>query len=112
MKKFWILLAFLLLNTEAKAVTSGDTLYKTCVSTGTATYDAGWCVGYLNGFIEAEQSAAAADKRPPRFCMPSNITMIHVRETVMKYMTQNPTMKQFTADQILSQAIPRAYSCG
>lgn len=111
MKKFWIMLAFLVCAIDARA-TTGDQLYRTCVSTGTATYDAGWCVGYLNGFIETELAAAVIDKRPPRFCIPSNLTMIHVREAVMKYITQNPEKKLLNADQILGLAIPQAYSCG
>ncbi|MGI4846887.1 MAG: Rap1a/Tai family immunity protein [Janthinobacterium lividum] len=110
MKKFWLLAAFLVFTCEAKA-TTGSTLYKACINTGT-TSDAGWCLGYLQSFIDAEQFSAEVGKRPPRFCMPSNITMIHVRETAMKYMTTHTDKIPLDANAILGAALVQAYSCG
>ena len=93
---------------QLKAFIDGDLLLERCRKTR-GTYDFGYCNGYVTGIADL-----LANNNPVngfRACIPSNVTLGHVRDTVASWLERNPQHRHNPADFLVPSALSEAFPC-
>ena len=104
MKHIAISLAVLMLmwGSDAKAkerfLTSGIDLFSDC--TGNSEVRKIYCVGYIIGVIDASNSVCV-----------TNVNRVQLRDIVIKYLTENPQERHFTARSLIEVSLVPVFPC-
>jgi hypothetical protein len=115
MRRFVLLLIFLLMVSPAKAQNSnlaGNWLYTVC-----ATSDQQgqlickmWISGFQAGMFSS-QELARVNKLKPASCIPNNVTGDQAKLIIEKFMRDNPQYMQLSAEVVAAYALVIAFPC-
>ncbi len=82
-------------------ILTGNDLYGHCKAPN--VYEAGQCLGYIEGVID-QLEASRADGHLPE-CLPASITPAQARDVVLKFLTDNPAVREQGASVLVVQAV-------
>lgn len=100
-----IIITMILMGSMANAQMSlknGSGIHEAC-SKGT-DFASGFCLGYVAGSFDAVDFSKIA-------CIPAGVTTGQVRDVVKQFMTNNPSLRHFSASSLIKEAIRVAFSC-
>ena len=101
MKKL-ILVAALVASTAAHAeFKDGNSLYDDIRSS--ANFSQGVALGYIMGVTDALRGVT--------HCVAENVTAGQIHDMVQQYLKENPSLRHFTADLIVSRVLGRVWPC-
>ena len=108
--KTWAVLAGVLCVAASPASADGSfktgrQLYADCLPTSSAT-DKGVCVGYVMGVAD---SLARGDV--PLVCVAEGVQGVQLADLVMKWLTENPDKRDFTAVSLIGAVLQSAFPC-
>ncbi|MBI2801122.1 MAG: hypothetical protein HYX63_12735 [Gammaproteobacteria bacterium] len=88
----------------------GDTLHAWCEA---ADVNAGraQCLGYLESAVDTHETLVDWKGIPPKFCMPSNVTLDQIRLVVVKGMNEHPEELHSSASSLALRALNKAFPC-
>lgn len=120
-----IFAAFGSVQSTAQPIT-GNTLHSAC--NGQSDAEAGFCIGYIIGSLDgqrwgafstivglelADGTSAANDMiaRGLRHCIPPEAPNEQIRDVVLQFLTNNPSMRHESARFLVWFALAEAFSC-
>ena len=99
----WLLVIMLLVPTQALCFyKTGNDIYASC-SSPSATREFGLCIGYVAGLADAFLEEKA-------FCPPTGVTIIQLKDVLVKYLQNNPEKRHMGASEALL-AFDQAFPC-
>lgn len=116
--------ALLFIAAQAAAI-DGNELYRLC-SRDAATYNDGYCLGYIVGVIDGKGSytppmlagetlpaytVRAAAQTATSFCIPQGATRRQLYDVVMKHLRDGPQFRHLDATIIIESAAVAAFPC-
>ena len=93
-------------DTKMSATLTGNELYDSCEAspdTPTGLIEFGVCTGYISGAMDSYLSFRAEVKRGS--CLKTGVTVRQQRDTVIQYLRENPTERQFSASYSVIKAL-------
>lgn len=85
---------------------SGEQLYEFCRMT-----DKQACNVYVAGIIDARRQLEDATGAEPVFCLPERIDIEELGYTVLRFLTQNQSDRQYSAASMVVSAVADVYPC-
>jgi hypothetical protein len=88
-------------------VTSGHDLFEQCKAAPDAFYS-GACAGYIVGVADAMSGNPVAGFNA---CIPSGVPRQQLEDVAVKYMTDHPDFRQYTAASLVASALSEGFPC-
>jgi len=85
--------------------------FQTLCTYEAATFDAGMCMGYLQGVHEVYKSFASLTETNRFYCLPDNVTYGQAKQISLKYLEENPEILHLLAAQSIVLALTKAFPC-
>lgn len=86
---------------------TGNDLLRWC--TNTDNFSEGECGGYIIGVADAQEFFRAANKSAS--CVPADVEAGQLRDVVVKYLQDNPNVRNLGASVLVMAAIVNAWPC-
>jgi hypothetical protein len=117
MRKLSLLAILLLTLTTSQGVADtgsfvgGNDLYEACRSDYSG--DFGKCIGYVQGIADAAATLANSGDAKCLFAIPRGVTAGQIRDVVVKWLTDHPQDRHYTASSLAISAFIDAFpNCG
>lgn len=85
---------------------------------GWIPFEAGWCMGYVEGVISGWNGRATASsgsfeefQKLSIGCFPQNVTMGQLVRVIVQYLETNPATLHFRAEALVRRALLTAFQC-
>ena len=78
-------------------------------SNADAAFQAGRCLGFLSGFMDATQAAGLFG--PKIYCQPSDSTIEQLRKVFLKHMADHPELLHLPEGVMVAAALQKAFPC-
>jgi Ssp1 endopeptidase immunity protein Rap1a len=113
------LLSFALCGNAAAHATSGEEMLKKCKKIpDTASFDAGFCAGFVDAVLDTLNMWEASDvfekrshDKDVRFCLPEEVTNGQILLVFVKYLEDHPEELHKPANLLLIEALRKAFPC-
>jgi hypothetical protein len=86
---------------------TGNDLYRLCASVG--DFHKGMCLGFIEGVADTMTSIRTGQGQ--RSCIPREVEADQMREVVVKYLTEHPEDRNYSAASNALVAIAKAWPC-
>jgi hypothetical protein len=96
-------------NASAQAISSGNDLYAACRST--ELYPLAKCIGYVQGVKDGILVDHILGSRNAPFCLRSEVTLEQLRDIVLKFIQDNPALRDQHAAGFVELALVQAFPC-
>lgn len=90
---------------------SGNWLYAKCTSRSSNLLDFGECLGMIQGVLDGVTADHMIAGRPVPFCIRANVTKGQLRDVVIKFMEDDPSIRDQSAAAIVLFAVIGAFPC-
>jgi hypothetical protein len=93
----------------ASGISSGNDLYAACKSGD--DIEIGMCIGFITGVTSGVQTDREIAKVPPAWCIRKGVTQGQMRDITLKFMEDDPSIRDQDAAGIVIFAMARAFPC-
>lgn len=94
---------------RSSVVETGNDLLVTCSEVDSQLGTA--CMFYIRGITEGFFGALAATRQPQAFCVPDTVTLIQMRDVIVKWLRDNPDKRHFGANVLIIGIMKAAFPC-
>ena len=91
---------------QAEYFETGRDLYQKCGAAGTASQV--FCFGFIIGIADVMEDNPLDGRSA---CIPKDATIQQVTETVIRFLENNPDIRDFTGESLAVQALSEKYPC-
>src|SRR5258708_5051567 len=91
---------------RAEYFETGRDLYTKCKATGSAAQ--GFCFGFIIGIADVMEDNPLDGRSA---CIPKEATVQQVTEVVIRFLENNPDIRDFTGESLTVQALSEKYPC-
>ena len=104
----WLALALVIAPAAARAeyFETGRDLYQKCRAAGTASQV--FCFGFIIGIADVMEDNSLDGRSA---CIPKDATIQQVAEVVIRFLDDNPDIREFTGESLTVQALSDKYPC-
>lgn len=88
----------------------GSKLLLMCTSEA-RSFAQGGCVGFIAGVSDTLKASENRRSRHDRICLPSTLTTMELKDTVVKYLHLVPQFHDYVASFLVEMALVSAYAC-
>ena len=89
---------------------TGKDLYGDC-SKPQGSFSQGFCSGYISGVVDAIEHYQVGKGAEKSVCVPKEASIGQVKEVVVRYLTQHPDERNYTASSLVWDAVRNAFPC-
>jgi hypothetical protein len=99
----------LLMALATSSVVSGNDLYTACKSS--EPVDQAYCMGFVSGVVAGAATDRVLSHRPPAWCMRDGVTNGQLVAVTIKFMDDDPSIRDQDAAGIIEFAMVGAFPC-
>lgn len=97
------------LSQTAPPVVNGNQMAEWCLDDGEFGEIA--CMFYISGFRQGAEMESIMQKRPPKFCVPHNVTNEQLSRTFSKFLREYPEHRHLPAPGLVYMMAATYYAC-